>query len=125
MQDIEKQKIKTVLLKNASSVHFWCSVIGHRKESLEHHLLQCIHQNFAKQYNDSTDLLNIIVYWQVTDLGKDLCLLASVQLVLPKIGQHITAMRDNENNINSQMKLPCQVIGTTPGQSSLDYKSPP
>ena len=37
---------------------------------------QCIHQNFAKKYNDSTDLLNIIVYWQVTDLGKDLCLLA-------------------------------------------------
>ena len=122
MQDDEKQnqKIKTVLLQNASSVHFWCSVIGHRKESLEHHLLQCIHQNFAKQYNDSTDLLNIIVYWQVTDLGKDLCLLAPACLA-----RHITAMRDNENNINLQMKLPCQVKGTTPGQSSLNYKLPP
>ena len=59
-----KQKIKTILLQNASSVHFWCSVHGHRKDSLEHHLLQpgCIHQNFAKQYNDrSNQIVNIIL----------------------------------------------------------------
>ena len=58
---------------------FWCSVHGHRKDSLEHHLLQpgCIHQNFAKLYNDRTDLIiNIIL----TALGKDICLLASACL---------------------------------------------
>ena len=44
LQDIKKQnqKIKTILLQNASSIHYWCSVIGHRQESLEHHLLKCI-----------------------------------------------------------------------------------
>ena len=29
------------------------------------------------------------------------------------------------NNINLQIKLPCQVIGTTPGQSSLDLEKGP
>ena len=65
----------------------------------------------------------IIVYWQVTALEKDLCLLAPA--CLPMIARHITAMRDSENNVNLHMKLPCQVKGTTPGQSSLDYKPPP
>ena len=65
----------------------------------------------------------IIVYWQVTALEKDLCLLTPA--CLPMIAWHITAMLDSENNANLHMKLPCQVKGTTPGQSSLDYKPPP
>ena len=67
----------------------------------------------------------IIVYWQVTALEKDLCLLAPACLANAMIARHITAMRDSENNVDPQMKLPCQVKGTTPGQSSLDYKPPP
>ena len=65
----------------------------------------------------------IIVYWQVTALKGSNAF--SLQHVLPMIARHITAMRDSENNVNLHMKLPCQVKGTTPGQSSLDYKPPP
>ena len=69
LQDIENQnqKIKTILLQIASSVHYCWSVHGHRKDTVWNTTfynldVYNIHQNLTKQYNDRTDLIiNIIL----------------------------------------------------------------